>query len=90
LNLNIFLESPSEISIVVKASLRTIFVKLLSSIARPFVREVFWFEVAHPQLKKLFPEIDAISPGTSCPRAEGQGKLLDYIVLKSFPSYKND
>ena len=66
-----FPESTSEISIVVKASLKTVFVKLLSSIARPFVKEVFWYEEANPQLKKLYPEIASISPGTTWPPSQG-------------------
>jgi hypothetical protein len=56
-------KSTSEISVVVKASLRTSFHRLFSSIGRPFVKEVFWFEVAHPHLKKLFPEISSLAPG---------------------------
>ena len=50
-------------SLIVKATEKGLLHKLTSPIGRPFVREVFWFNNAYPELAKLYPEITSISPG---------------------------
>ena len=66
-NYNLFsgTSTTKEISVIVKASVETTFHRWMSPITRPFVREVFWFKQAYPELTKLCPEIGSISPGKS-------------------------
>jgi hypothetical protein len=56
-------KTTEEVSLVVKATNQTSFHCAFSPIGRPFVREVFWFNNAYPELTKLYPEIASISPG---------------------------
>ena len=51
-----------DVSIIVKASHQASFYRRMTPITRPFVKEVFWFKHAHPELAKLYPEISKISP----------------------------
>jgi hypothetical protein len=52
-----------EVNLIVKASHQSRFHGLVSPIARAFVSEVFWFNIAYPELAKLYPEIVSMSPG---------------------------
>jgi hypothetical protein len=44
-----------QISFVVKTSAQQSFQKRVSSLLRPFAKEIFWYNKAHPILTKLYP-----------------------------------
>ena len=48
-------DSEKEISFVIKTSSDSPFFKKLTTFLRPFAKEIFWFQRAHPTLSKLCP-----------------------------------
>lgn len=50
------------VNVICKSPLDNSFHRVVSKMALPFMKEAFWYNIAHPEFCKAYPELEELSP----------------------------